>query len=168
PFDVNYIANGHSPYVPSLTNPDGFDPTTTTASVCNSNTPRIPATFQDGTSNTLLFAEKFASNCNWTLAGTLTNSTSWIGGGNRSAPSVQNAPWAPAFAMESPWSDGTRFQINPSSDTCNVAYAQTGHTGGMVVALADGSARSLSANISAGTFQNLCTPNGGEIIGPDF
>jgi prepilin-type processing-associated H-X9-DG protein len=70
--------------------------------------------------------------------------------------------------MESPWNDGTRFQVNPSSDKCISAYAQTGHTGGMVIAMADGSARTLSSQISTVTFNNLCTPNGGEIIGPDF
>jgi prepilin-type N-terminal cleavage/methylation domain-containing protein len=168
PFDPNFVANKHSAFEPSLSNPDGFNPTATSASTANSSTPRIPATFQDGTSNTILFAEKFAANCNWTEAGQLTNSTTWIFGGNLWAPSAQNARWAPAFAMESPWNDGTRFQINPASDKCNVAYAQTGHTGGMVIAMADGSARSISANISVKTFADLCTPNGGEIIGPDF
>jgi prepilin-type N-terminal cleavage/methylation domain-containing protein len=157
-----------NPWNSSVVNPDGFNPTAATFSIAGSTTPRLPGTFQDGTSNTILFAEKFAQNCNWTLAGTLTQSTTWINGGNLWAPAVQTAQWAPAFAMESPWSDGTRFQINPASDQCNVAYAQTGHTGGMVIAMADGSARTLSANISSATFQNLCTPNGGEIIGPDF
>src|SRR5262249_5929946 len=64
-----------NPYAASLTNPDAFNPTATGAGACNSNTPRLPATFQDGTSNTILFAEKFAANCNWTLGGSLTNST---------------------------------------------------------------------------------------------
>jgi len=176
-YACNYLAFGFpyptpfnpaNPWNASIENPDGFNPTATGFNTCNTNTPRIPATFQDGTSNTLLFAEKFAQNCNWTLSGTLTNSTTWIGGGNLWAPAVQTAQYAPAFAMESPWNDGTRFQINPASDVCKSAYAQTGHTGGMVVAMADGSARSIGANISVTTFNNLCTPNGGEIIGPDF
>jgi len=176
-YACNYLCFGFpypTPFSPSdiwassLTHPDGFNPTAATFRTTNSATPRLPATFQDGTSNTILFAEKFAANCNWTLAGTLTNSTTWIAGGNLWAPAVQTAQWAPAFAMESPWSDGTRFQVNPASDQCISAYAQTGHTGGMVIAMADGSSRSLSANITAVTFQNLCTPNGGEIIGPDF
>jgi prepilin-type N-terminal cleavage/methylation domain-containing protein len=157
-----------NPWNSSLVNPDGFNPTATGPSIANSSTPRLPGTFQDGTSNTILFAEKFAQNCNWTLAGTLTASTTWISGGCLWAPAVSTAQWAPAFAMESPWSDGTRFQVNPASDQCISAYAQTGHTGGMVIAMADGSARTLGANISSATYQNLCTPNGGEIIGPDF
>ena len=42
------------------------------------------------------------------------------------------------------------------------------HTGGMNVAMADGSVRFLSQNISAATFAALLTPRGGEVLGADF
>jgi prepilin-type processing-associated H-X9-DG protein len=42
------------------------------------------------------------------------------------------------------------------------------HTGGMNIAMADGSARFLSQNISAATFAALLTPRGGEVLGADF
>jgi prepilin-type N-terminal cleavage/methylation domain-containing protein/prepilin-type processing-associated H-X9-DG protein len=42
------------------------------------------------------------------------------------------------------------------------------HTGGMNIAMADGSARFISQSISPGTFAALLTPRGGEILGSDF
>jgi type II secretory pathway pseudopilin PulG len=153
------------PYQPSILNPDGYDPTSTQPHMAGSDLARIPSSFTDGTSNTILMGEKFANDCNWFAAGSETNGQF---GGNLWAVSVENAQWAPAFAMESPWADGTRFQINPVVDVCNVAYAQTGHDGGMMVAMADSSVRSISANISNTTWMALCTPNGGETLGPDF
>jgi hypothetical protein len=38
----------------------------------------------------------------------------------------------------------------------------------MMTAMADSSVRSISANISSTTWMALCTPNGGDKIGPDF
>jgi hypothetical protein len=38
----------------------------------------------------------------------------------------------------------------------------------MTAALADGSVRPLSGNISALTFQRVCTINDGETLGDDF
>jgi type II secretory pathway pseudopilin PulG len=153
------------PYGSSILNPDGYDPTSTQPQMAGSNLARIPSSFSDGTSNTILMAEKFATDCNWFAAG---SDTAAQFGGSLWAVSVENAQWAPAFAMESPWADGTRFQVNPPADVCNVAYAQTGHDGGMMIAMADSSVRFISANISNTTWMALCTPNGGEKIGPDF
>jgi hypothetical protein len=153
------------PYRASIDNPDGYDPTSTQPQMAGSSLARIPSSFTDGTSNTILMAEKFSTDCNWSLAG---STTVWQPGGGLWAVSVENAQWAPAFAMESPWADGTRFQVNPPADVCNVAYPQTGHEGGMMVAMADSSVRSVGINISNATWIALCTPNGGETIGPDF
>jgi prepilin-type N-terminal cleavage/methylation domain-containing protein len=159
-------------YLPSIGNPDGFQPASWVGYVAGSpppthaasSIPKVGSSFKDGTSNTLLFSEKF-SVCNWFIAGTTT-----IGqpGGNLWAPGGDTAQYAPAFAMESPWADGTRFQINPNSTVCSVAYPSTGHTGSVVCAMADASARTIGQSVSQTTFQALCTPNGGEILGNDF
>jgi prepilin-type processing-associated H-X9-DG protein len=152
------VKNGH------ISNPDGYDPHATVASHAPSNAPRVPDSFPDGMSSTLLIAERL-SQCNWTAAST---TGSLLSGGTLWGPAGDNARYAPAFAMESPWNDGTTFQASPTPDKCNVAYPSTGHPGGMVVAMADGSARTLCSSISVETFRALCTPNGGDVIGVDF
>jgi prepilin-type N-terminal cleavage/methylation domain-containing protein len=161
PFDTN---NGF--YVSSITNPDGYDPTNSSQTGnAAAFAPKIPSTFQDGTANTVLFAEKFATNCNWFQAA---STTVGLSGGNLWGYAGDNAQYSPAIAMESPWNDGTRFQVNPTAITCNVAYPQTAHPGGMVVAMGDASARVVGINISASTFQAILTPNAGDAVGSDF
>jgi prepilin-type N-terminal cleavage/methylation domain-containing protein len=156
-FGTAYLTQSHS----SISNPDGWVPAST--SVAPGFLPRLSSTFGDGTSNTLLFAERFSS-CSWFGSG----STMPAPAGNVWAWDGNNAQWAPAFAMESPWNDGTRFQTMPTTSTCNSAYAQTGHINGMAVVMADASARTIAPSISQVTFSAVCTPNGNEIPGSDF
>jgi hypothetical protein len=161
-----------NPLGASIANPDGLDPALWAGwmpgnpprTVAGSALPRIASSFQDGTAHTLLLAEKF-SLCNWYFAGVTTTA---LPGGNLWAPGSDAAQYGPAFAMESPWSDGTRFQINPTAASCNAAYASTGHSGGMVAAMADASTRTIAQTISNSTWMALCTPNGGEIVSSDF
>jgi prepilin-type N-terminal cleavage/methylation domain-containing protein len=181
-YGCNYLVFGNiyagSNYY-SAANPDGFVIFGTLTGIPG-NLPRIPATIPDGTSNTILFGEKFAV-CQWfkghNVTTPLPGGNLWSGGGDPSAPESgfgvlefgdNTAQWAPAIAMETPWSDGTKFQVNPLPLQCDVAYGQTGHTSGMVIALADGSTRTLAPSISALTWYALCTPDGGEITGVDF
>jgi hypothetical protein len=89
-------------------------------------------------------------------------------GGNLWAWPGNNASYAPAFAMEWPWNYGATFQLLPALADCNVAYPSTGHTGSMNVGMADASSRTISPRISAVTWHALCTPNGGDKVGPDF
>jgi hypothetical protein len=42
------------------------------------------------------------------------------------------------------------------------------HTGVMTTGLADGSVRAISSTISALTFQRICTPQGGEVVGDEW
>jgi hypothetical protein len=160
----NYLVFGN-PYAVNngqISNPDGYNPSGTNQAPAHA--PRVPDSFPDGTSYTFLIAERLAQ-CNWT-AGSASGRA--LPGGTLWGPAGDNARYAPAFAMEAPWDDGTRFQVSPNQDTCNVAYPSTAHSGAMVVAMADGSATTVSASISTQTFRALCTPNGGEKIGPDF
>ena len=131
---------------------------------------RIPATFADGTSNTLMFAEKYS------LCGSY--GSLWGHGGWESY-------WMPVFAYgsrdgstgySSGWAGpgkvgpGSKFQMapNPYATACDPSVAQSAHTGGMQVGLGDGSCRSVSAALSGATWWAVCTPNGGEVLGSDW
>jgi len=119
---------------------------------------RIPATFQDGTSNTILFAEKYP-NCNG--RGSLWDR--W-----------DRDQWIPAFSIS--WSGNSygvnsKFQLQPSPYTtaaCDYNRAQTPHPGGMLVCLGDASTRSIAPSITNTTWWYACTPAGGELLGPDW
>jgi prepilin-type N-terminal cleavage/methylation domain-containing protein len=116
-------------------------------------TPRIPASFQDGTSNTIIFAEK-SIRCSDGY------SPLW-GHGN------WDYNWLPAFQTGYAYGPGAMFQIAPRTN-CNHWLASTWHTAGMNVALGDGSVRNLSAGLSANTWWYACTPSNGDVLGPDW
>jgi hypothetical protein len=61
-----------------------------------------------------------------------------------------------------------KFQVTPAAVDCDPTLAQTPHPAGMIVGMADASARVLSNSISPQTWWYACTPAGGEILGPDF
>ena len=131
---------------------------------------RIPATFQDGTSNTIVFAEKYAR-CGG--AGALWGHGSWENNwcpnfvyGNRQGTQGYQSGWIGPGVV----GPGSKFQItpNPYQSACVTALAQTAHSSGMNVGLGDGSVRALSAGISGTTWWYACTPSGGEVLGTDW
>jgi len=123
---------------------------------------QMPASFQDGTSNTILFAEKF---------GQCGSSPGAPGGGNMWARWDWLDYWQPTFAAFAT-GPGSKFQVTPlpytSGGPCNWVLAQSAHTGVMNVAMSDASVRSVSAGLSGTTWWALCTPNSGDQVGPDF
>jgi prepilin-type N-terminal cleavage/methylation domain-containing protein len=147
---TNYVANYQV-----FANPQTWDTT-----VLHS----IPASIPDGTSNTILFAEK------------LTNCT-----GSPGLPNFTGQPysplwahgswdyhWMPAFQTWVESGPGAMFQVMPTQAQCDHYRASTGHTAGMEVCLADGSVRTLSQSISPQTYWAACTPDGNEVLGPDW
>jgi prepilin-type N-terminal cleavage/methylation domain-containing protein len=126
---------------------------------------RIPTSFPDGTSSTLLFTEKCASCSN----------PSYPEGGNLWAywyTGSDMRPYHPGFAVS--WNDysigaGSKFQVQPmpSNGNCDPTLASTPHSGGIHACMGDGSVRYLSSGISPYTWWYLCTPAGGELIPPD-
>ena len=63
---------------------------------------------------------------------------------------------------------GLTFQVAPRIADCDPRLAQTPHPSGMIVALGDGSVRTLSPGMSPATFWAAVTPAGGEVFGPDW
>jgi prepilin-type N-terminal cleavage/methylation domain-containing protein len=155
---------------------------------------KIPSSFPDGTSNTIVLAEKYArcetggppsqNNC--------CHGTWWMRGiffGQKGAPGVNNMDDSfPGDTMSAVFGGGisvngsfgslnwggswltglnSKFLVQPKLDQCNWQVASTPHAA-MNVALADGSVRSLAPTMSALTWYQACTPNGGEILGDDW
>jgi prepilin-type N-terminal cleavage/methylation domain-containing protein len=122
---------------------------------------RIPASFADGTSNTLLYAEKYAV-CD--LGGTI-----WARLDDDS-PAYPQYAYMPAFATLT-YGPSSKFQVAPTpytSSVCDPTRAQASTVAGLQVCMGDGSVRMLSSGVSPTTWWSLCTPAGGEVIGSDF
>jgi prepilin-type N-terminal cleavage/methylation domain-containing protein/prepilin-type processing-associated H-X9-DG protein len=111
----------------------------------------LPRSIPDGLSNTILFAERYYG-CG-------------SGGGSYWAHGNYNVPYMAMFAY-SVTGPASRFQVtpNPWQTACDPSLAQTPHAGGMMVALADGSVRSLAPSLTGTTWWAACTPMGGEVM----
>jgi prepilin-type N-terminal cleavage/methylation domain-containing protein len=115
---------------------------------------RFPGSIPDGTSNTIGFAEHYADCGGIPFGIYVTN------------PGLSNWPHRATFADVLDVGPGATaiFQVAPSIAACNPALPQTPHSGGMLVALMDGSVRQLSPTISPTTFWGAVTPNGREAL----
>jgi hypothetical protein len=108
----------------------------------------IPATFRDGTSNTIIFAERYQV-CNGTP-------TVW----GHSALDTR----APMFGY---YSQG-RFQTAPTQADCDPTLPQSIGSDAIQTALGDGSVRSVAATISPETWWYATDPADGHVLGPDW
>jgi prepilin-type N-terminal cleavage/methylation domain-containing protein len=135
---------------------------------------RIPSTFKDGTSSTVLFAEKYAR-CEYPPGSTTGGGTMWAHPGVNSGQSWWPVVMAPDFAKYNstcygPY-PGALFQDEPASfvgGTCDFTRAASPHPGGIQVLLADASVRNVSPGISYSTWWFAFTPAGGEVMPNDW
>jgi prepilin-type N-terminal cleavage/methylation domain-containing protein len=111
----------------------------------------IPRTFVDGTSNTVMYAERY----------------NVCGGYGVMWANPAGGYVTPDFADPIGTNYGP-FQIKPTIATCNPAVPQSAHTGGMMIAMGDASTRMVNASVSSSTWYAACTPNGGEVLGPNW
>jgi prepilin-type N-terminal cleavage/methylation domain-containing protein len=123
-------------------------------------TVRIPATIPDGTSNTIIFAEKRmmcplngGSVFYWGETG---------GGCSRTGGNPVNIGSIPAFnTLALP-------QINPLPNACNPCLLNSSTDGGILVALFDGSSRLVSQSVSQTTWANAVQPADGQTLASDW
>jgi prepilin-type N-terminal cleavage/methylation domain-containing protein len=135
--------------------------------------PRIPQTFADGTSNTILFAEKFTV-CG-DQAGPYGGASAWAEAPAEEATPVFSVARFPTAGLPPGGIPSvgptTHFQVRPfpyASDRCQYWVPQTASAGGILVGLADGSVRGVGGGIRPATWWAACTPAGGEVLGSDW
>jgi len=117
---------------------------------------RFPANYTDGTSNTILYAERYAESIwqdQWGWGNTWTIDHHWWDG---------SADWTPNLTYNPPFDD------HPQPTKANNNLPQGLSAGGILVGMADGSVRNVAPNISSATWYAACTPAGGEILGSDW
>jgi prepilin-type N-terminal cleavage/methylation domain-containing protein len=114
---------------------------------------RMPGSFQDGTSNTIAFTEK-EMRCQG-------YSPLWLHGN-------WDYNWLPAFATWITTGPGSKFQVLPRPDQCNHFLANSPHSAGIVVAMADGSGRFVADGVDPNTWWAACTPRAGDLLGNDW
>jgi prepilin-type processing-associated H-X9-DG protein len=128
----------------------------------------IPRTFSDGTSNTILFAERYAC-CQANANGVAIYGGVWWHGGNDVGP-VFAIPYFGGSLYQG--SDSVVFlwqsQPNPWQSRCNPDLASSPHSGGINVGLGDGSVRFMGNGMSQSTWSHACNPGDGQVLGADW
>jgi prepilin-type N-terminal cleavage/methylation domain-containing protein len=138
-----------------LTNPDpGVDDHS------NLSVAAIPNTFSDGTSNTILFMEKYAvcSDGRHTWA----NDCYFTGGTAVHGGTGYNSTWTPLQQhLFLP-------QLAPRPADAHCGYTQTFTSSGIGVGLADGSIRMVNGSVSERTWRLALLPDDGQVMPPDW
>ena len=147
---------------------------------------RVPmSAVTDGTSNTILHAEKYARCTNPNLPVAFQDGgTAWayattpLFAWQPPPMTLPGKAFQPGFAIPALASrgapdaigPGSHFQVRPTPflGNCDPTRASTAHPGGIVVGMADGSVRSLSPGLSGDTWWAAVTPSGGEVLGSDW
>jgi prepilin-type N-terminal cleavage/methylation domain-containing protein len=169
----NYLANGHP--IKTFQNPG--DPTLNTGGdgtgilynysaiqyddITGISNFRFPASYQDGTSQTIAFAEGYSSSRLW-----------WSDGYFKGYNPAGNVNWN--------WSNGNPqwswvpsprnppYQVKPPPNSIQYDMAQSYSLGGLEVALLDGSVRNVSIAVSGTTFMAASTPAHNDVLGSDW
>ncbi|MEO2088035.1 MAG: DUF1559 domain-containing protein [Gemmataceae bacterium] len=150
----------------------------------------IPVTLSDGMTQTILLAEKYyvcgQTHISYTQQEanpimrrpTFADGGSLFGGRNQddvypvTDPVTRvTRPSRPGVTFQTTpvvWSKAASSSRTPLPNECDTTLANTPHRGGMIVALADGSCRTISPRIMPETFWAAVTPAGGEILGWDW
>jgi prepilin-type N-terminal cleavage/methylation domain-containing protein len=180
---INGVSFGASCYGPNALVSGQCDLTITPFKVSPQGKARIPTDFTDGTSNTILHAEKYARCTNTTMAPQFQDGgTAWAYCTALVFPwqpppmTLPGKAFQPGFCLAALANQGapnaigptSKFQVQPSQGNCDPTRAATAHTGGIQVGLADGSVRTLASSLSGDTWWAAVTPNGNEVLGSDW
>jgi len=131
----------------------------------------IPRTFVDGTSNTVVFATRYANNVTAAGSGAI-NCSAYDGllvAGNLASTGAFFGAGVLAGSATATAAGGWQLAPTLSQANCNSGQlAQSFGTGGLQVGLGDGSVRTVNPAVSASTWNNACQPNDGAVLGSDW
>lgn len=131
----------------------------------------LRSSIPDGLSNTFATAEHYAwcGNINifWLggAPGMMNLQPASFAGPTRVRPVTSGSP--PVSVGEDTDDPRMTFQVRPRVDQCHSSIAQTGHAGGMVTALLDGSVRVTRGDIEPAVYWGTTTPDRGEMVNLD-
>jgi len=131
--------------------------------------PSLSQTFTDGTSNTIVVAEKYAQCNNLAFSEGGSAWAYWL------TTDPNTKPYHAGFSITWTTYDigpGSHFLVQPNPYTgpqseCDPTLASTAHSS-MQVLLADASVRTLAPDISGTTWWAACTPNANDQLGLDW
>jgi prepilin-type N-terminal cleavage/methylation domain-containing protein len=141
---------------------------------------RLSASFPDGTSNTILFTEKYGRCVNSSFKG----GSLWAYWNAVNIGPPKLGPYHAGFVIDyfnpdaipnsqDPGHEYDNFitfqlQPNPYLTNCDPTIPSTGHSGVIQTGLGDGSVRTVSTSVSKPTWWAACTPARGDLLGPDW
>jgi len=150
---------------------------------------KIPASFPDGTSNTIAFGERWArpqmqpGNPLYSIwYGPNGNNAYWEHryadrghGGYNPQPfaafpvnTAEGIAWAPIVYVTALPDFTNPFKNTGNDGTGGPDRFSAFSAGGLIVLLMDGSARTVSPTVSATTWANAIQPDDGQVLGPDW
>jgi prepilin-type N-terminal cleavage/methylation domain-containing protein/prepilin-type processing-associated H-X9-DG protein len=136
---------------------------------------RFPASISDGTSNTIFFTDVYAG-------GTYQNTDQslwWWDYNSFQTPTTANGDcgglnywglaYTPMFTPSPSFCNTTKISWSwgGAASVC-MCRAVSPHTGGINVGMGDGSVRLVAQGISPTTWFYACTPQSGDLLGPDW
>lgn len=145
---------------------------------------RLPASFPDGLSGTIFFAEHYAR-CDrrdtFDYHNPAFGRATFADGGPNLPSTREDHVYPITFGsppVTRPSRPGATFQVAPRVRTvmehplpagdCDPKLAQTPHPGGMLIALGDGSVRTVRPGVAPEVFWAAVTPAGGEVVAGDW
>jgi prepilin-type N-terminal cleavage/methylation domain-containing protein len=130
-------------------------------------TTKLKDTFTDGTSNTIMFATRFANHDTMSSQGVVNCSAydALLGADNSAFFGVIPMKGAPSQTSTGGW------QIAPTLSQANCQFGAVAHSfgiSGLQVVLADASARVIYPTMTASTWNSVLQPNDGNALGTDW